>query len=322
MAIVDHAELEFGAGLNVLTGETGAGKSIVLGALALLAGGRASARSVRAGAAEARVEGIFRTERIPDLEGELADRELQGDEHELVVHRTVTRAGRSRARVSGQLVPIATLTELFEGRLEISSQHESQALRSSESHGRLLDRTAGLLPRREAVAEGVREIRALDAEREALREAARERAQRQDFLEFQLREIEEAKLDPDEIEGLRVLRSRLAHAERLREDGVAGLTRLTGDPNGDSDPGSASRPPPIPAQPRLHCGGIADASGRNRREHHDVQRRQRRPARTAPLPRARSHRSRGRAGNEHARTPDPDHHLGHLPRLARRGRDP
>jgi len=238
LAIVDQAELEFGAGLNVLTGETGAGKSIVLGALALLAGARASLRNVREGADEARVEGVFRTERIPDLEAELLRRELQGDEHELVVQRSLASSGRSRARVSGQLVPVATLAELFDGRLEISSQHESQALRASDAHGWLLDRTAGLLPRREAVAEGVRAIRALDAERDALVAAARERTQRQDFLAFQLHEIDEAKLDPEEIEELRMLRSRLAHAERLREGGLAALARLSGDANGDA-PGAA-----------------------------------------------------------------------------------
>jgi DNA repair protein RecN (Recombination protein N) len=234
LAIVDQAELEFGPGLNVLTGETGAGKSIVLGALSLLASGRASGRNVREGADEARVEGVFRTDGSPDLEALLAERGLQGDEHELIVHRSVAREGRSRARVSGQLVPAATLAELFDGRLEISSQHDSQALRRSESHGRLLDRTAGLLARREAVAEGVREIRALDAERAALQAATRERTQRRDFLEFQLREIDEAKLDPDEIESVRAARSRLAHAERLREDGGTALARLAGDPDGDA----------------------------------------------------------------------------------------
>jgi DNA repair protein RecN (Recombination protein N) len=238
LAIVDEAELEFGPGLNVLTGETGAGKSIVLGALAMLAGGRASSRAVREGASEARVEGVFRTEDTPELEAELGRRDLLGDEHELVVHRSFAAAGRSRARVSGQIVPIATLADLFEGRLEISSQHDSQALRRGESHGRLLDRTAGLLPRREAVEEGVRAVRALDAERDALREAARERAQRQDFLAFQLREIDEAKLEPAEIESLRGLRSRLAHAERLREDGLAALGRLSGDANGESRGGA------------------------------------------------------------------------------------
>jgi DNA repair protein RecN (Recombination protein N) len=233
LAIVDEAELSFGPGLNVLTGETGAGKSIVLGALSLLAGGRAAARLVRDGAEETRVEGVFRTERIPELEQALAERELCGDAHELIVHRTLQRGGRSRARVSGQIVPVSTLSELLAGRMEISSQHDSQALRRSDTHGRLLDRTGGLLAQREALARAYRALRELDAERSALREAARERVQRQDYLSFQLAEIDDARLDPEEIRGLRQSRSRLAHAERLRGDGAAALSRLAGDPTGD-----------------------------------------------------------------------------------------
>ena len=124
VAIVERAELEFGAGLNVLTGETGAGKS--LGALALLAGGRASSEVIRDGAEEAVVEAVFSTQRLPELEAELAARGIEVADHELVVRRSVTRGGRSRAQVGGQLVPVAALAELFGGRGEISSQHQSQ----------------------------------------------------------------------------------------------------------------------------------------------------------------------------------------------------
>ncbi len=233
LAIVDLAELEFVPGLNVLTGETGAGKSIVLGALGLLAGDRTSARQLREGADEARVEGVFRTERIPELEAALEERGLTGDAHELVVQRSLGSSGRSRARVSGQRVPVATLAELFAGRLEISSQLDSQSLRRGETHGRLLDRTGGLLTLRDSVAAGHRALRELDAERDALREAARERETRRDYLAFQLREIDDAKLDPEETLALRLARSRLAHAERLRTDGAAALALLVGDPIAD-----------------------------------------------------------------------------------------
>ena len=119
LAIVESASLEFAPGLNVLTGETGAGKSIVLGALTLLAGGRALARAVREGADQAVVEAVFRTDALPDLEGELAERGLSGDEHELIVRRTLAKGGRSRAWVAGQQTPIAALGELFAGRIEI-----------------------------------------------------------------------------------------------------------------------------------------------------------------------------------------------------------
>ena len=229
-AIVDRAELEFGPGLNVLTGETGAGKSIVLGALALLAGRRASAEWIRSGCESAAVEAVFRTDRLPALEAELARRGLAADAHELVVRRSVSRAGRSRAQVAGQLVPVATLAELFAGRLEISSQHESQALRRPDVHGLLLDRAGGLLELRRAVADGWAALRELDAEIQTLAAAAGERARRRDFLEFQVREIDEARLEPGEDGRLRAERSRLAHAERLREEGAAALAELAGDP--------------------------------------------------------------------------------------------
>ena len=108
LAIVELAELEFAPGLNVLTGETGAGKSIVLGALGLLAGDRASARQLREGAAETRVEGVFRTERIPELEAALEERGLVGDAHELVVQRSL---GQTWIQVQeSQLVVQARLT--------------------------------------------------------------------------------------------------------------------------------------------------------------------------------------------------------------------
>jgi DNA repair protein RecN (Recombination protein N) len=229
LAIVDRAEIEFGRGLNVLTGETGAGKSIVLGALSLLAGARSAVRAVREGCEEAAVEALFRTEGSAELEAELAARGLAGDRHELVVRRTVARSGRSRAQVSGQLVPAATLAELLGGRVEISSQHDSHALLRPEIQGKLLDQKGGLLELRRAVGDAYQALRELDAERARLNERERERAQRQDFLTFQVHEIDEAKLDPLEIDAMRTARGRLAHAERLRVEGGAAWQRLAGE---------------------------------------------------------------------------------------------
>jgi DNA repair protein RecN (Recombination protein N) len=239
VAIVPRAELEFGAGLNVLTGETGAGKSIVLGALALLAGGRASSEVIREGAEEAVVEAVFRTERLPELEAELAARGIEVADHELIVRRSLTRGGRSRAQVGGQLVPVAALAELFGGRLEISSQHDSQSLLRSESHGWLLDRSAGLLRERARVAEGHARLRAQTRELAELRAAAADRERRRDLLAHQVEEIEAARLAPGESERLRSERARLAHAERLREEGAAAAGLLAGDPSRAEDSSAA-----------------------------------------------------------------------------------
>ncbi len=239
VAIVERAELEFGPGLNVLTGETGAGKSIVLGALALLAGGRASAGLLREGAETATVEALFRTGALPELEADVSARGLEGEPHELVVSRQVGGAGRSRVRVSGGLVPVGVLAELFQGRLEISSQHDSQALLRPETHGWLVDRVGGLLDRRAAVSEGHRALRELDEELERLRDEARDRERRRDFLAFQVAEIDEARLEPAEVEELRLSHGRLAHAGRLREEGGAALALVSGDPLRGDAPNAA-----------------------------------------------------------------------------------
>ena len=229
MAVVDSAELEFGPGLNVLTGETGAGKSIVLGALSLLAGARGSLQLIRDGRDETSVEAVFDTARLPELESELAAAGIDPDDHQLVVRRSVARSGRGRARLAGQLVPVATLAETFTGRLEISSQHDSQSLLRPEVHGRLLDRMGGLSPLRDAVARGYSAVRALDAERDALQRDAAERARRRDYLAFQVEEIDAAGLDPGDVAALRNRRSRLAHAGRLQEEGARAVAALAGD---------------------------------------------------------------------------------------------
>jgi DNA repair protein RecN (Recombination protein N) len=240
LAVVERTELAFGPGLNVVTGETGAGKSIVLGALALLAGGRASPDVVRDGAEEAVVEAIFRTESLPELEAELERRGLAAADHALVVRRSVARGGRSRAQVAGQLVPVSLLGELFTGRLEISSQHESQALLRPETHGLLLDTFGGALPLREAAKRSFEALRAIDEELARLRAAAAERARRQDFLGFQLREIDEAKLVVGERAALGVERARLAHVERLQAEAAAAATLLTGEGARADGPGAVS----------------------------------------------------------------------------------
>ncbi len=238
--IVEEAELELGPGLNVLTGETGTGKSIVLGALSLLAGGRGSSDAVRTGAQQAVVEAVFETAGWPDLEAELVRRELPADGHELVVQRTFQRApdgtaGRSRVRVGGELVRAATLAELLADRIEISSQHSSQTLLRPEVQSRLLDESGGLLVLRAQVETLVGELRALDLELADLRSQAEQRARRQDFLVFQIREIDEAALQPGEIEELESSHARLANADRLLGEGRGACTALVGALEGSQE---------------------------------------------------------------------------------------
>lgn len=238
LALVESAELEFGPGLNVLTGETGAGKSILLGALGLLVGARASSELVRAGADEAVVEAVFRTAALPDLEQDLVRRGLARDPEGLVVRRTVARTGRTRARVAGELVPVSALAEIFSGRIEIASQHESQALRRPERQAALLDAFGRLEARRAEVTRLVGELRALAREREELGRSAEERARQVEFLAFQVREIDDARLEPGERARLREERARLVHAERLRAEAARLVALLGGDPAGEGGAGA------------------------------------------------------------------------------------
>jgi DNA repair protein RecN (Recombination protein N) len=240
VAIVEEAQLEFGPGLNVLTGETGAGKSIVLGALSLLVGGRAARDSLREGADRGAVEALFRTDELKPLEAELEARDLlpargaegsgpHPDAHELVVRRSLTATGRSRARIGGQLVPVSTLGELLTGRIEISSQHSSQALLRPESHGQYLDAAGGLRELRASVRASFEALQAMDAERERLRGQAAERIREQDFLAYQVAEIDDVALEPGEWAALEQEHGRLAHAESLGVEGGRALACLRGD---------------------------------------------------------------------------------------------
>jgi DNA repair protein RecN (Recombination protein N) len=230
LALVDVLEVEFGPGLNVLTGETGAGKSIVLSALALLAGGRPRQGLVREGAGSAVVEAVFDTRALPALAEELASRGLAAEDGELIVRRSLAAEGRSRAWIGGALVPVGTLAELFAERLEISSQHASQALLRPEAQGRLLDAYGDLLPLRASVERGTRALRERDAELARLRAQAEERARREDYLAFQVKEIDEVGVDPAGVAALERDHARLVHAERLREETSRAVAALVGDP--------------------------------------------------------------------------------------------
>jgi DNA repair protein RecN (Recombination protein N) len=239
LALVETLELELGPGLNVFTGETGAGKSIVLNALALLAGGRAQADAVREGAEEARVEAVLDVHALPELETALRERGLAPDGSELIVRRAVAKSGRSRAWLGADLVPLAALAELLEGAIEVSSQHASQALLRPDQQGRLLDAFAGATPLRAAVEAGVAGLRERDREIAALRAAADERARRSDYLSFQLRELDEARLDPAEAAAVASEHRRLANTEELRRQAEAAAARLSGDPAQPDTEGAA-----------------------------------------------------------------------------------
>jgi DNA repair protein RecN (Recombination protein N) len=200
LAVIDRLELEFEPGLNVLTGETGAGKSILVGAVGLLVGGRASSELVRTGEETATVEAIFDTP----------------DRRELIIRREVSAQGRSRASVDGALVTTAALRELCGGLVDLHGQHEHQVLLDPTSHVDLLDEFAGARVERDAAAAAFSRMQAVRADRDRLMTGEREKAARAEFLSFQLTEIERAALKPGEDEELAAARQVLANADKLQ----------------------------------------------------------------------------------------------------------
>jgi DNA repair protein RecN (Recombination protein N) len=214
LVLIEALDLELGAGFNVVTGETGAGKSMVVDALGLVLGGRASPELVRAGSKEAEVEALFDVERGTRAE-ELLEAWGVPHEGEVVVRRVVAQEGRSRAYLNGRLVTAAQLAELGRELADIASQHESVRLTDAATHLEYLDAFGGLAEKRATLAERVDTLAAVVAERASVREAEKHRLEREEFLGFQLREIEE--LDPREGEDreLEAERARLRHADKL-----------------------------------------------------------------------------------------------------------
>lgn len=216
VVLIPRLTLELHGGFNVLTGETGAGKSMIVDALGLVLGGRARPDIVRAGAREAEVEALFE---VPPGSRAFAKLEAAGVpcDGELVVRRVVQAEGRSKAYVNGRIATAAQLAELSSELCDIASQHESVSLTDASTHLEYLDAFGKLETRRAALGEQVDRLTELNQELEAARNAERTRAEREDFLAFQLKELEE--LDPREGEEteLEQERGRLRHAERLAQ---------------------------------------------------------------------------------------------------------
>src|SRR5207253_9605652 len=201
-AIIEELEVHFEPGFNVLTGETGAGKSILVDALHLVLGGRAQADSVRTGAEEAEVQALFRPRDPAECDGRLQGLGLPAAGGELVVRRTVQREGRSRAWVNGALATAAQLQAATRGLLDISGQHEHVGLLDAALHLDLLDAPAQLAELREGFSRSFAELSAAERAREQLDSDESQRAQRADWLEFQLDELEQATPEPGEDERL------------------------------------------------------------------------------------------------------------------------
>jgi DNA repair protein RecN (Recombination protein N) len=213
-AIIDSLHISFGSGLNILTGETGAGKSIIIDAVNLLLGGRASADLVRSGADEAAVEALFAIGNDGALVQFLADRGIDAVD-ELLLKRVISRSGKNRIFINGSLATLATLAEIACRLVNIYGQHESQTLLKIENQLELLDGYAAIAGAKGEFAATWRACRKV-AEKLALLDSGARAAERQrDILSYQLEEITSAGLVPGEDEELEQERNLLVHAERL-----------------------------------------------------------------------------------------------------------
>lgn len=227
-AIIDRLDLDFGPGLVVFTGETGAGKSIIMDALDILMGGRADATSIRSDAELARVEGTFKLSgpERPGAHAILQREELLDDPNYVTLMREVRREGRSVARLNGRSVGLSLLKELGEILVDIHGQSEHLSLLNVHAHLGLLDRYAGTESDLAAYRQAHQDLLALRRELHDLRAAQRDAERRTEMLTYQADEIEAARLRRGEDEELKQERDRLANAESLATLAQAALTVL------------------------------------------------------------------------------------------------
>jgi DNA repair protein RecN (Recombination protein N) len=226
-AVVDGLDLEFESGFTALTGETGAGKSILIDALALALGERADATVVRAGCERAEVTAEFAIERRPEVQRWLADRALEGDAGRLLLRRLVERGGRSRAFINGASATAQQLGEVSDWLVDIHGQHAHQSLVRPAAQRELLDAHAGLAPLAGEVAAAFREWQRLARARAESETHTTTQAAERDALAWQVDELAKLGVKPGEWDAVQAEQTRLAHAAGLIEGAQAALAALS-----------------------------------------------------------------------------------------------
>ena len=229
VAVIEAVTLPLARGLNVLTGETGAGKSLIIGALGLLLGERAAADRIRNGAEKAVVEGVFDLAGLPGVRALLDERGIDGDEELLVLKREVASSGRSRAWVNGTTVTAAVLAEIGSRLVNVLGQHDARQLLEPELQREMLDAYVGAGSLRSRVAAAHAQLVALRAREAELERRRQEAARRADYLRFIVREIEDVKPVAGEDEALESDIRRLTHAEELQSLAAQAASAISGD---------------------------------------------------------------------------------------------
>lgn len=217
-AVIEQLSLEFGPGFHVLTGETGAGKSILVDALALLVGGRPSVDQIRAGAEEAELQAAFTLSSESPLAVRLREEELLGaDETDVIVRRVLSRSGKNRLYLNGRLAPLHQLQRLAGTLVDIHGQHDQQSLLAAETQLAALDAFGSLGELRQTYVQRYLAWKAAQQALDAAVQLAEDRQAKEDFLRFQCQELAEAHLKAGEEEELGAERRRLSHMQRLGE---------------------------------------------------------------------------------------------------------
>ena len=227
-AVIDDLSLELGPGLSVLSGETGAGKSIIVGALSLLLGERASSDSVRVGAERARVEAVFDVSERPELLGLLTELGQEAEDGLLILRREVAAEGRNRAWMNGSPTTARVVGELGRVLVDLHGQHEHQTLLRREAQRSILDAFGDAEGDAADVVEAFETLTGLEARLSELRERRRELESRADFLRFQLAEIEEGQVEVGEDAALEDEGRRLEHSEELLREATTIHAQLYG----------------------------------------------------------------------------------------------
>lgn len=215
VALIERLTLRFQAGLNVLSGETGAGKSILAGALGLLRGDKGDADLIRTGTDEAVVNGVFALRANPDLDAWLDERGLALDDGRLLVRRILRRSGKSGIYIQGQAFSLKDLTDLAAMVFDMHGQHEHQSLFTVDNHRTMLDRFGGFSDEAAELYRRFAELASLTRQREKLLENARDRQRQQEYLAFATKEIADAGLRPGEDAELEQERRILGQSEKL-----------------------------------------------------------------------------------------------------------
>src|SRR5215813_3604461 len=216
-AVIDRLQVEFKQGLNVLSGETGSGKSILIDALGLLLGDRSSTDFIRTGENRAFIEGVFEIDGNTPLEELLADAGVDTSEGEALIRRELVAQGRGRIFINNQVANVGLLKSIQPHLIDIHGQGDQQSLLLPEAHLNLFDSFAGASKNRARVSQAYDNLQRLARELEQIRQSESERLRTLDMINFQISEIEQARLTPNEDVELEAERNLLVNAERLAE---------------------------------------------------------------------------------------------------------